>query len=177
MRGLSLTQPWATLVAIGKKRVETRSWGTDYRGRIAIHAAKKFPVEAKYIVTEQPFAAALGWNLIGNVYLPLGMILATADVLDCRRTETVIQPTLPTLLRSARSWSVEPGSDEYQFGDYTPGRWAWLLGNVVQLTKPVPCKGALQLWKVPDPIIAAINDALPQRGETRAEFERDRLGG
>lgn len=34
MRGLSLTQPWATLVAIGAKKIETRSWTTTYRGAL-----------------------------------------------------------------------------------------------------------------------------------------------
>ena len=42
MKALTLTQPWATLIAVGAKRIETRSWGTSYRGRIAIHAAKGF---------------------------------------------------------------------------------------------------------------------------------------
>jgi len=40
MKALTLTQPWATLIACGAKRIETRSWATDFRGRIAIHAAK-----------------------------------------------------------------------------------------------------------------------------------------
>ena len=39
MKAISLLQPWATLVSIGAKRVETRSWRTDYRGPIAIHAS------------------------------------------------------------------------------------------------------------------------------------------
>lgn len=43
IRGLTLTQPWATLVALGEKHYETRSWDTGYRGLVAIHAAKKFP--------------------------------------------------------------------------------------------------------------------------------------
>jgi hypothetical protein len=40
MKVLSLTQPWATLAAIGAKKIETRSWSTAYRGPLAIHAAK-----------------------------------------------------------------------------------------------------------------------------------------
>ena len=43
MKALTLTQPWASLVAIGAKRIETRSWSTPYRGLLAIHAAKGFP--------------------------------------------------------------------------------------------------------------------------------------
>jgi activating signal cointegrator 1 len=47
MKAITLTQPWATLVAIGAKRIETRSWPTNYRGPLAIHAAKGFPKWAK----------------------------------------------------------------------------------------------------------------------------------
>ena len=43
MKAITLTQPWATLVAIGAKRIETRSWRTFYRGPLAIHAGKTLP--------------------------------------------------------------------------------------------------------------------------------------
>ena len=38
MKALTIIQPWATLLAAGKKRIETRSWKTNYRGEILIHA-------------------------------------------------------------------------------------------------------------------------------------------
>ncbi len=40
MKTLSLLQPWATLVVMGVKQIETRSWRTDYRGPLLIHASK-----------------------------------------------------------------------------------------------------------------------------------------
>jgi activating signal cointegrator 1 len=40
MKAISICQPWATLIVIGAKRFETRSWKTDYRGILAIHASK-----------------------------------------------------------------------------------------------------------------------------------------
>jgi hypothetical protein len=39
---ISLWQPWASLVAVGAKRIETRGWATAYRGRLGIHAAKRW---------------------------------------------------------------------------------------------------------------------------------------
>ena len=49
MKVLTLTQPWATLVAIGAKRIETRSWATKYRGPLLIHAAAGLgPVGGKF---------------------------------------------------------------------------------------------------------------------------------
>ncbi len=43
MKAITLHQPWATLVAVGAKRIETRSWATSYRGPLAIHAARTTP--------------------------------------------------------------------------------------------------------------------------------------
>ncbi|MCI0391874.1 MAG: hypothetical protein MOB07_24290 [Acidobacteria bacterium] len=39
LKALSLRQPWASLMAIGAKRNETRGWCTKHRGWVAIHAA------------------------------------------------------------------------------------------------------------------------------------------
>ena len=39
MRALSVRQPWAELIASGKKRIEYRSWSTDYRGPLCIVAS------------------------------------------------------------------------------------------------------------------------------------------
>ena len=43
MKALTLWQPWASLIAVGAKTIETRSWSTKYRGPLAIHAAKRRP--------------------------------------------------------------------------------------------------------------------------------------
>ena len=40
MKVLSLLQPWATLVVMGIKQIETRSWSTAHRGTLLIHASK-----------------------------------------------------------------------------------------------------------------------------------------
>lgn len=58
MKALSLTQPWATLVAIGAKKIETRSWSTSYRGPVAIHASKGYPGRyAWFLENVKPLAA------------------------------------------------------------------------------------------------------------------------
>ncbi len=46
MKALSLKQPWAALVAIGVKKIETQSWGTSYRGSLAIHACVLLAIAA-----------------------------------------------------------------------------------------------------------------------------------
>jgi hypothetical protein len=42
LRALSIMQPWSWLIANGHKDIENRSWPTRFRGRIMIHAGKKF---------------------------------------------------------------------------------------------------------------------------------------
>lgn len=45
VKTLTLLQPWASLVACGAKKIETRSWATKYRGPLAIHAAAFWNLE------------------------------------------------------------------------------------------------------------------------------------
>src|SRR5437667_12038679 len=99
MKALSLTQAWATAVALGVKEYETRSWQTAYRGELCIHASKSFPVLAREFYIEQRS------NKLPHVQnLPLGVIVAVAELTSCRQTETLIE---------------EPEPGELQWGDYS----------------------------------------------------------
>lgn len=144
-----MTQPWATLVAIGAKEIETRSWSTSYRGVIAIHAAKGFPGHCQRLCSGTPFYEAL--KGISPRRLPRGVILAVAEIRDVMPTEEMVR-----LWRSHDMGRVPNYHDdrEQKFGDYSEGRYAWRLMNVRRLVEPVPCKGALGLWTVPPEIEA-----------------------
>lgn len=142
MRALSLTQPWATLMALGQKRIETRSWrpAPQFMGQvIAIHAAKGFPGYARELVNDEPFLSAL--NRIGYDALPIGAIIAVGRLAEVRRTE---------------QWTHELSRNEEEFGDYGDGRFGWRFEQLRALAKPVPCKGALGIWTVPSEIAALI---------------------
>ena len=134
MKALTLTQPWASLVASGRKQVETRSWYSSYRGPLYIHAAKRFPTSAKR------FAAELSGNPATVRYMPLGAIVARCYLLDCRTVE-----------------HVQVTEQERKYGDYSPGRYAWILTNIEWL-EPTPCKGALGLWNVPAEVLHLLYD-------------------
>lgn len=141
MKTLSLTQPWATLVAIGAKHFETRSWSTSYRGPIAIHASKRFPRDAIAICFEQPFGKVLhASGIVTPSELPLGAVIAIAELVD-------IQPT-------ARILGILSDQED-AFGDYSPGRYAWHLTNVRKLPEPVPARGSLGLWDWAMPVEVA----------------------
>lgn len=138
MKAITIHQPWATLIALGEKQFETRGWPTKYRGPIAIHAGKHFSKDAWI---EPPIYDAIRKHgLLLPEDFPTGAVIATANLNNC--------------LKSVDTWTdgyvLENGifvySPEYEFGDFTPGRYAWELTNVQQLPKPIPAKGQQGLW-------------------------------
>lgn len=142
MRCITLMQPWATLVALGAKKIETRSWRTPYRGPLAIHAAKSFPKWAREICLEPDFAVELGPDT-----LPLGTIVATCRLVACIPTRELQENRVIQVDPVARCPDFYLDETERRFGDYAPGRWAWLLADVEPEPAPVPAKGALGLWE------------------------------
>lgn len=167
MRCLTLTQPYASLVAIGVKSIETRSWRTNYQGPIAIHAAAGFGgIEGGrkgfYDLCYSPaFLPVLepvitGTREIAGEVIPhidpggllLGAVIATAELVDCIPTEQLVQlGEIPRFTMEAVPLIWMLTDQERAFGDYAPGRFAWLLANVKPLVKPIPAKGALGLWE------------------------------
>lgn len=158
MKALTLTQPWATLIACGAKRIETRSWGTSYRGPIAIHAAKTLARDVypngdhdfAALCGSEPFATVLigaGYHADGGSYQPLvpapfalprGVIVAVA---------TLDRVTRMTAQGIAELEHRLP--EELAFGHYEPGRHAWVLRDPQPLKVPISTRGAQGLWDVP----------------------------
>lgn len=138
MKALTLTQPWATLVAIAAKTIETRSWSTSYRGPLAIHAAKSVP---SWACEQEPFRRVLTDAGVHPTQLPRGCVVATARLVDVR----LIEQRSPSPVRSRGVPAVS--TDEYAFGDYKPGRFMWFLEDIVALVEPAPARGALGLWE------------------------------
>ena len=115
-KALSLWQPWATAIALGFKRIETRSWYTPYRGPLLIHAAK----------TREGGSPPAKWGVV-----PYGALVARCTLVDVIRAET-----------------AQVSDAEEQWGNFTRGRWAWLLSDVVPLVPPIPWRGRQGLFDV-----------------------------
>jgi len=161
MRALSMTQPWATLVATGAKAIETRSWGTSYRGPLAIHAAKAFPGWCKDLTLYEPFKGALAEAGVRRWQdLPLGCVIAVCRLAGCK----VI--TVDSAALSPHHCHA-PSEPELSLGDYTPGRWAWLLADVLALPDPVPARGMYGLWAWDEALAAGVT-LLAARQEVRS---------
>ena len=156
MKCLSLWQPWATLIAVGAKKIETRSWKPPMeRGVVmplAIHAAKKWDHDLRAMCGTEPFRSILGLNWSGSTFnkdghawvMPLGSIVAVADLVGWMTTEQCVRGT----------GTLAPISEqERAFGDYSVGRFGWLLANVRRLPEPIPYRGAQGLFDIPDSLI------------------------
>ncbi|WP_400194643.1 ASCH domain-containing protein [Lysinibacillus telephonicus] len=137
MKAVTIKQPWATLIALREKQFETRSWQTKYRGPIAVHAGKQIDKEACIA-----FSDILKQHGITSInQLPTGVVIAKANLVDCHKVikDHGISAIMHTGLRISE--------DEYWFGDYEEGRYAWELDNVKVFPEPIPAKGQLSLWE------------------------------
>lgn len=76
IKALTICQPSAELIARGEKPIENRTWPTNYRGPLAIHAGK-----------------SRAWLEEGDEALypemPFGAVVAVADLYDCVRWEAL----------------------------------------------------------------------------------------
>ncbi len=137
MRALTIRQPWASLILAGKKKIETRSARTKRRGRVLLHAGTVMgPSEREAAIREGLDPDAL----------PRGMIIGTIEIVD-----------------SVPAKDLDVSAAERSRGDYRPGRWGWVLGEVRALAKPVPATGALSFWKVEDATARTAEEQLPAR--------------
>ena len=118
MKLISLTQPWASLVMVGLKKFETRSWDTAYRGDIAIHATKG-PVDEMAL---QQIRLTL--PEVAQLSMPRGAVLAVVKLISCDE------------MTQAMVWSAD--DRELAVGDWRPGRFALELADLRPLAIPLP---------------------------------------
>lgn len=124
MKAITIKQPFATLIAEGYKEYEFRTWKTDYRGEIYIHAGKSVDGEAM-----KKFAH-LGLDC------PTGCVLAKALLTDCVEVDEGLKETL-----RKKNFLVYSGTTEAR--DWHC--YGFRLENVTKLP-PTPARGMLGLW-------------------------------
>jgi hypothetical protein len=147
LKALSLWQAWATLVALGDKRYETRSWSTKYRGPVLIHASK-YGKELTWCFANPAYRSALTRAGYTNpLQLPLGMALCVVDLVDVIRTEQV-QHLI--------------SEQERAFGNYADQRFAWKFENLRAFDEQIPMRGAQGLFNVEASYLPAIKAQLRQ---------------
>jgi len=178
MKAISLWQPWASLIACGDKPYETRHWAPprELIGQtIAIHAAKKIDKDAAAMATDLMYGqfdnhgglaerlkASWGGDGIadellgkfGMALMPVGCVVCTAR-LDAafqlgERAEWTAAPAASTTHRITSRPMPDCFTVRYDdFGDYAPGRWAWLLKDVRPLIPPPAAVGRQAFFDLP----------------------------
>ena len=158
--GLTILQPWASLIVAGPKRVENRTWAPsesqlrpgDY---IAIHAGKKVDLAQWF--------GAWGVQREGRLEgkLPL---LDALDVLPRLADKRAQKASELAYLESACPYGAIVGVARFDGIDralraetwpWYVGPCGWRLTNVVAI-EPVPCRGAQGLWTLPGDVLVAV---------------------
>lgn len=145
MKALTLLQPWASLLAHGEKTIETRSWSTNYRGKVLITASKNLTKANRGIARLPEFEEALvrcGHETPDD--LPLGKALGILNLVD------VIQTTPRTWTTDKLGDKYDISEQDYLFGDFTVGRYGWVFDGGLWFHEPFYIKGEMGLFNPPE---------------------------
>lgn len=125
MRVISIKEPYASLIMHKYKQIETRSWKTNYRGEIYIHASKS-------AVTNELLNDEVK-RLTSSITLNHGHIICKAQLVDCIYMDDKFVE------------NIKQHHQEYSCGRYEVGRYAWILTNIEPIS-PIKAKGKLNIW-------------------------------
>lgn len=144
MKAYTVYQPYAFATVVGLKHYETRTRRTHIRGRVAVHAGKK---KIKGKSAEQLYMDILAtgkenelaWHACRTSHPEeYGAVVGTVEIVDCVPVEEIADKLTPL---------------ERALGDYSPGRFAWVLRNPVMFEKPIPARGRQGWWNWPFVVI------------------------
>lgn len=170
MKAISLWQPWATLIALEEKLLETRGRRINHRGETAIHAAQKWTPQQADCLDREPFRSRLAHHGIsrGNAVqdnMPRGAIVAVVDLVEVYLTGDCLDYAHKTRdLRGPNGLTYQITPQEIAFGDYTPGRYYYVLKNIRRLYRPVLCRGMQAMpFALPSEVEESIRKQLKER--------------
>lgn len=123
MKVLTLKQPWATLVAEGIKKYEFRTWKTNYRGRVLIHAGAG--IDKKELARFKDL----------NLEYPSKKIIAEVEIKDCLELDDKLNDEITQ-------------ENNIAYGSKKRTGYAWKLGNVKKIDVDKEINGKLGLWNI-----------------------------
>ena len=153
MKAISLWQPWASAMAVGLKRNETRHWPTSHRGPLAICSALRKPKAADI---SQELASVL-WQHRGrfagyhaNIQdlldsLPLGKVVCVVNLFECVATSDI---------------RFNLAEEELFCGNYLAGRFAWCTTACKKLDIPVPVIGRQGFFNLPPDVEEKVRNQI-----------------
>ena len=121
MKAITLKQPWATLVAEGIKKYEFRTWKTNYRGIVLIHAGAG--IDKKEMEKFKDL----------NLDYPAKRIIAEVEIEDCLELNDDLNKKI-----------IEENNIAY--GSKYRNGYAWKLKNVKKIEIDEEINGKLGFW-------------------------------
>lgn len=140
MKVITLYQPWAWLMVLGLKRVETRPRNFTYKGPLGIHAAQYKHDGFAQLCKQPPF------NEYIDDYdaLPFGAIIGQVKVIGSCSTDFIVK--YHDLIKGIINWEVEK-----EFGNYGPGRTGILCEQPEMFLISTPARGFQSMpWSFDD---------------------------
>lgn len=126
MKVISIKEPFATFIKDGYKKIETRSWKTNYRGELFIHASGK-NIAKEFLTNEYVV------SLTNELNMNYGNIICRGNLVDCVYMD---EDFLKLMKKNEK---------EFNLGLYELGRYAWIFEDVEPIY-PIPAKGKLNIW-------------------------------
>lgn len=123
MKAITIKQPWASLIVSGLKDIENRSWKTNFRGRVLIHAGETVSKNGWREMNQRQIDVAASTKMMGAIFneLPFGAIIGSVEIVGCVQNHPSI-------------WAEK-------------GAWNWVLANPVMFPEPITgVKGKLSFW-------------------------------
>lgn len=161
MKALTIRQPWAWAVMAGGKTVENRTRGTKHRGTLAVHAGREWStrggqdprVYSAIALFTRAFEHTAGIidPALHHDRIAFGALLGTVELVDSHPDTGCCRP-----------W----GESAYEEAG---GKTRTVLHHLVledprPLAEPVPCRGALGLWTVPEDLLHDCGHLVVQPG-------------
>jgi len=143
MKAITVKQPWASLICSGIKDIENRTWKTNFRGRVLIHAGKGKQYSIHQLLSidqKRAFEKAVGYEYDFNKMFPKGAIIGSVEIVGC-------------IINHPSIWAEKTeGVTDINTGEFIPKRnpkaiYNWVLANPIKFPEPLPAKGKLSFWE------------------------------
>lgn len=169
-QAISIRQPWAWAIINGLRPVELRTWSTNFRGTIAIHAGQSrsdmtdvvesylrnlHPIINEAIMAADPDAeAGIGSYPVIRGGRPVnptsqfhfGAIVGTVDIVDCLTIEEAFAMVeVPNRADGSPAARIHP----MDWVDEDATGYVWLVQNAVKFANPIEARGKLSLFAMP----------------------------
>lgn len=146
MKALSFTRPWSWVILNLGKRIENRTWDTDYRGPVLLHASKTMRRTDWYDCHD--FVHRFDPEGASRIPQPKSPELVAMAIVGYAEIIGVIQPGW----RFRKQISERQRTELERQKCWYMGAYGFVLRNV-RPTPIVPCSGLLGLWNPPPRVV------------------------